>query len=66
MYDINLNYLKVRSQEGRKKEEGRRKKWVGVQNPTNCKHRLDGGVLNPKEKDNYSNQESDVRIEVFL
>ncbi|NEP82664.1 MAG: CPBP family intramembrane metalloprotease [Okeania sp. SIO3C4] len=45
-----------RDEEGRrKKEEGRRKKWMGA----NCKNRLDGGVLNPKEKDEliYCQQE---------
>ncbi|WP_287274489.1 MULTISPECIES: CPBP family intramembrane glutamic endopeptidase [unclassified Okeania] len=44
----------------RKKEEGippcpplkgRRKKWMVTQNPTNYQHRVDSGVLNPKEKD---------------
>ncbi|NEP89654.1 MAG: phosphorylase [Okeania sp. SIO2C2] len=35
----------------RKKEEGRRKKWMGTQTPINCKHHVDGRVLNPKEKD---------------
>ncbi|GGA42655.1 hypothetical protein CYANOKiyG1_61280 [Okeania sp. KiyG1] len=24
---------------------------MGTQTPTNCQHRVDGGVLNPKEKD---------------
>ncbi|MGB3511314.1 MAG: hypothetical protein WBA93_19180 [Microcoleaceae cyanobacterium] len=40
-------------------EEGRRKdrswkKWMGTQTPTptNCKHRVNGEVFNPKEKDN--------------
>ncbi|GGA24752.1 CPBP family intramembrane glutamic endopeptidase [Okeania sp. KiyG1] len=32
-------------------EEERRNKWMGTQTPTNYKHRLDGGVFNPKEKD---------------
>ncbi|WP_287278465.1 MULTISPECIES: tetratricopeptide repeat protein [unclassified Okeania] len=35
----------------RKKEKGRRKKWMGTQTSTNCKYPVDGGVLNPKEKD---------------
>ncbi|NEP79048.1 MAG: hypothetical protein F6K17_11045 [Okeania sp. SIO3C4] len=30
---------------------GRRKKWMGTKTPTSCKHPVDGGVLNPKEKD---------------
>ncbi|NEO55427.1 MAG: nucleoside phosphorylase [Okeania sp. SIO3B5] len=39
-----------KKEEGRRKrEEGREKKWMGTQ--TNCKHHLDGGVLNPKERD---------------
>ncbi|NES75725.1 MULTISPECIES: hypothetical protein [Okeania] len=42
----------MKKEEGRrKKEEGRRKKWMGTQTPTNCQHRVDGGVLNPNEKD---------------
>ncbi|NEQ73074.1 MAG: hypothetical protein F6K23_08285 [Okeania sp. SIO2C9] len=28
-----------------------RKKWMGTQTPTNCKHHVDDGVLNRKEKD---------------
>ncbi|MDY7004534.1 MAG: PAS domain S-box protein [Cyanobacteriota bacterium] len=34
-----------------REEEGRSKNWIG-QTPTNFKHPVDGGVLNPKEKDN--------------
>ncbi|NES75383.1 MAG: hypothetical protein F6K06_05935 [Okeania sp. SIO1H4] len=49
----------------RKKEEGRRNKKEKVdgdslrqaaprlQTSTNCKHHVDSGVLNPKEKDNF-------------
>ncbi|NET27974.1 MAG: hypothetical protein F6K01_22130 [Okeania sp. SIO1I7] len=33
-------------------EEGRRRKWMGTQTSTNCQYPVDGGVLNPKEKDN--------------
>ena len=35
-------------------EEGRRKKWMGIQTPTNCKYPVDDGVLNSKEKDKSS------------
>ncbi|NER08004.1 MAG: hypothetical protein F6K17_38365 [Okeania sp. SIO3C4] len=35
----------------RKREEGRGKKWMGTQTPTNSQHPVDGGVLNLKEKD---------------
>ncbi|NET25053.1 ATP-binding protein [Okeania sp. SIO1I7] len=35
----------------RKKKEGIRNKWMGTQTPTNCKHPVDGGVLNLTEKD---------------
>ncbi|WP_293124700.1 hypothetical protein [Okeania sp. SIO1I7] len=34
-----------------KKEEGkgrRKKKWMGNQTPSNCQHRVEVGVLNPK------------------
>ncbi|NEP84307.1 MAG: hypothetical protein F6K39_43050 [Okeania sp. SIO3B3] len=34
-------------------EEGRRKKWMETQTPTNYKHSVDGGVSNPKEKDDW-------------
>ncbi|NEP07106.1 MULTISPECIES: hypothetical protein [Okeania] len=37
-------------EEGRKKKERRKKKWIGTQNPTNCKHRVDGAFFNPKYK----------------
>ena len=51
-------------EEGRKKkEEGippyppeRRKKWMGTQTPSNCKHRVDGGVFKQKEKDKTENE----------
>ncbi|NER02582.1 MAG: hypothetical protein F6K17_08060 [Okeania sp. SIO3C4] len=41
-------------EEGRRKkeEERRKKKRMGIQTPTNCKHHVDRGVLNPKSKDN--------------
>ncbi|NET27208.1 PAS domain S-box protein [Okeania sp. SIO1I7] len=40
-----------KKEEGRrKKKEGRRKNWMG-QTLANCQNRVDGGVLNPKEKD---------------
>ncbi|MDY7005513.1 MAG: hypothetical protein SWX82_16675 [Cyanobacteriota bacterium] len=43
----------MKKEEGRrKKEEGRRKKWMGTQTPTNCKHCVDGGVLNKKKDKN--------------
>ncbi|NEN90206.1 MAG: hypothetical protein F6K48_15325 [Okeania sp. SIO3H1] len=32
-----------------------RKKWMGTQTPTNCQHPVEGGVLNPKEKDKKFN-----------
>ncbi|NEQ72424.1 MAG: hypothetical protein F6K23_04650 [Okeania sp. SIO2C9] len=32
-----------------------RKKLMGTQAPTNCKHLVDCGILNPKEKDNIKN-----------
>ncbi|NES69988.1 MAG: PAS domain S-box protein [Okeania sp. SIO2D1] len=46
-----------KKEEGRsKKEEGRRKKLMGTQTQTNCKHCVDGGVLNLKEKDTVNNK----------
>ncbi|MDY7006617.1 MAG: hypothetical protein SWX82_22530 [Cyanobacteriota bacterium] len=54
----------MKKEEGRrKKEKGKRKKWMGTVNDLplsvykpqqSCKHRVDGGVLNPKEKDKIS------------
>ncbi|NES89708.1 MAG: PAS domain S-box protein [Okeania sp. SIO2B9] len=45
-------------EEGRgKKEEGIGKKLIGTQTPSNCKHSVDGGVLNHKEKDKINNKE---------
>ncbi|WP_287273279.1 MULTISPECIES: PAS domain S-box protein [unclassified Okeania] len=47
-----------KKEEGRgKKEEGRGKKLMGTQTPSNCKHPVDGGVLNHKEKDKINNKE---------
>ncbi|MDY7002798.1 MAG: hypothetical protein SWX82_02160 [Cyanobacteriota bacterium] len=41
-------------EEGRsKKEKGIRKKWIETQTQTNYKDRVDSGVLNLKEKDNW-------------
>ncbi|NER08845.1 MAG: hypothetical protein F6K17_43165, partial [Okeania sp. SIO3C4] len=37
-------------------EEGRRKKRMGTQTPSNCKHRVDDGVFNQKEKDKTENE----------
>ena len=45
---------KKKEERRRKKEEGRRKKeekrrkkkWMWTQTPSNCQHRVDGGVLN--------------------
>ncbi|NET74937.1 MULTISPECIES: hypothetical protein [Okeania] len=37
-----------------KKEKGRRKKWMATQTTTNCQHSVDGGIINPKEKDKPS------------
>ncbi|NES66322.1 MAG: cobaltochelatase subunit CobN, partial [Okeania sp. SIO2D1] len=49
--------VSVVTQEGtRNKEQGTRKKWMGTQTPTNCQHPVDGGVLNPKEKDNQDSE----------
>ncbi|GFZ92991.1 hypothetical protein [Okeania sp. KiyG1] len=41
-----------KKEEERRKEEERKKekKWIGTQNPTNCKHRVDGAFFNPKDK----------------
>ncbi|NEO52178.1 MAG: precorrin-3B C(17)-methyltransferase [Okeania sp. SIO3B5] len=39
-----------------KKEEVRRKKWIETQAPTNYKHPVDYGVLNPEEKDNLNSE----------
>ncbi|NES75438.1 MULTISPECIES: hypothetical protein [Okeania] len=33
-----------------------RKKWMGTQTPSNCKHRVDGGVFKQKEKDKTENE----------
>ncbi|RQH30273.1 tetratricopeptide repeat protein [Okeania hirsuta] len=38
----------------RGEEEGIRNKWMGTQIPTNSQHSVDGGVLNPRKKDNYA------------
>ncbi|NES77394.1 MULTISPECIES: hypothetical protein [unclassified Okeania] len=38
---------------GMRTKRGRRKKWMGTQTPTNYKHPVDGGVLNPKSKDDW-------------
>ncbi|NEP05935.1 MAG: hypothetical protein F6K34_14550, partial [Okeania sp. SIO4D6] len=38
---------------GMRTKRGTRKKWMGTQTPTNYKHPVDGGVLNPKEKDDW-------------
>ncbi|NEQ78043.1 MAG: hypothetical protein F6K23_36600 [Okeania sp. SIO2C9] len=51
----------LKKEEGRIKKasplapEGGRKKWIGTQTPTNYQHPVDGGVLNPKEKDKKFN-----------
>ncbi|NEP06986.1 MAG: hypothetical protein F6K25_02915 [Okeania sp. SIO2G4] len=36
-------------------EERRIKKWMGTKISTNFQHLVDGGILNPKEKDNIKN-----------
>ncbi|NEO55654.1 MAG: hypothetical protein F6K54_22835 [Okeania sp. SIO3B5] len=53
-------------EEGRRKKEegippcpplkGGRKKRMGTQTPSNCKHSVDGGVFNQKEKDKTENE----------
>ncbi|NET28427.1 cobaltochelatase subunit CobN [Okeania sp. SIO1I7] len=49
--------VSVVTEEGRRnKEEGIRKKCMGTQTPSNCQYRVDGGVLNPKEKDNQDSK----------
>ncbi|NET42777.1 precorrin-3B C(17)-methyltransferase [Okeania sp. SIO2B3] len=46
-----------KKEEGRrKKEEGRRKKWIETQAPTNYKYCVEGGILNPKEEDNFNSE----------
>ncbi|GGA15806.1 PAS domain S-box protein [Okeania sp. KiyG1] len=53
-----------KKEEGRSnKEEGRRKKLMGTQTPTNCQHPVDGGVLNPKEKDKVNNKNDKFSVQ---
>ncbi|WP_293089547.1 tetratricopeptide repeat protein [Okeania sp. SIO3B5] len=50
---IQLGINKISIEEGRrKKEEGRRERWMGTQTPNNYQYPLDDGVLNLKSKDN--------------
>ncbi|NEO52490.1 MAG: hypothetical protein F6K54_05030 [Okeania sp. SIO3B5] len=52
------------NEEGRrKKEEGRNKKWMGTQTPTNYQYPVDGGILNPKEKDNKNNNPNEIQVQ---
>ncbi|NEO54699.1 MAG: hypothetical protein F6K54_17410 [Okeania sp. SIO3B5] len=48
---LNLDLEETDYEEIQNLEEGREKKWMGTQTPTNSQHLVDGGVLNPKEKD---------------
>ncbi|NEP81922.1 MAG: hypothetical protein F6K39_29480 [Okeania sp. SIO3B3] len=52
------------TEEGRrKKEEGRKKKLLGFESLSNFKHPVDGGVLNPKEKDNKNNNSNEIQVQ---
>ncbi|NET41487.1 AAA-like domain-containing protein [Okeania sp. SIO2B3] len=47
----------------RKKEEGRKKKLLGFESLSNYQHPIDGGVLNPKEKDNKNNNSNEIQVQ---
>jgi len=48
-----LKYIEERAQQNafeegrRQRAEARRNNWMGIQTPSNCEHRVDGGVLDP-------------------
>ncbi|NEP87955.1 MAG: hypothetical protein F6K18_14630 [Okeania sp. SIO2C2] len=61
---ISLMASDFSNEEGRrKKEEGRKKKWIGTQTLNNYQHPIDGGVLNPKEKDNKNNNSNEIQVQ---
>ncbi|NES75598.1 MULTISPECIES: AAA-like domain-containing protein [unclassified Okeania] len=61
---ISLMVSDFSNEEGRrKKEEGRNKKWIGTQTLTNYQNPVDGGVLNPKEKDNKNNNSNEIQVQ---
>ncbi|RQH46191.1 hypothetical protein D5R40_09865 [Okeania hirsuta] len=55
--------LDHREEGRRKKEEGRKKKWLEFESSSNFKHTIDGGVLNPKEKDNKNNNSNEIQVQ---